>query len=138
MKGNPFLKADDKTLRINGNSAVFVFLDEKSSYNEETGEITFDSTENSVNIPISAPSAINEHVVDGKNFIAGDIRFEISRFALEKALPSSRTPDMLKCGVITEKDKVKMGTVTYSIVRIEPQNIYNNIPSRYKFHLRSA
>lgn len=138
MKGNPFLKADDKTLRINGNTANLIFTDVSRSFDENTGEITIDATENVVSVPISAPHAVNEHVVDGKNFISGDIRFEISRLALEKALPSGRNPDMMSCGVSKEKDKVKMGTVTYSIVRIEPVNIYNNIPSRYKFHLRSA
>ena len=138
MKGNPFLKADDKTLRINGNTANLVFVDMTSGFDENTGEITIDAMENVVSVPVSAPSAVNEHVVDGKNFITGDVRFEISRLALEKALPSSRTPDMMNCGVSKEKDRVKIGAVTYSIVRIEPQNIYNNIPSRYKFHLRSA
>lgn len=138
MKGNPFLKADDKTIKINGNSANLVFVDMTSEFNENTGEITIDATENVVSVPISDPHAVNEHVVDGKNFISGDIRFEVSRLALEKALPSGRKPDMMNCGVDKKNDRIRMGTVTYSIVKIEPVNIYNNIPSRYKFHVRSA
>lgn len=138
MKGNPFLKADDKTLRINGNTATIVFVDISSSYDESTGEITMDSMENSVNLPISAPSPINEHIVDGKNYISGDMKFEVSRIALENALPASRTADMINCGIIKGKDRFKLGTLFYSIVKIEPLNIYNNIPSRYRFHIRSA
>lgn len=138
MKGNPFLKADDKTLRINGNTATIVFVDISSSYDESTGEITMDSMENSVNLPISAPSPINEHIVDGKNYISGDMKFEVSRLALENALPGSRTADMINCGIIKSKDRFKLGTLFYSIIKIEPLNIYNNIPSRYRFHIRSA
>lgn len=134
---NPFLKADDKTLRINGNFAKIIFTDETRSYDESTGDITSDVIENDVEIPVSDPTAFNEHVVDGKNFISGDIKLEISRLALEGAIPSSRNADMNACGINKEKDKIQIGIVTYRIVRIEGVNVWGNTPSRYKFHLRS-
>lgn len=137
MAKNPFLKADDKTLRINGNFAFIIFTDKKTAYDEQTGEIVYDETQNSVEIPISNPSMFNEHVIDGKNFVSGDLKFEVSRLALENALPSNRTPDMNSCGIDKTLDKIKLGTEVYHIVRIEALNVWGNIPSRYKFHVRS-
>jgi hypothetical protein len=136
MAGNPFLKADDKLLRVNGNTAHLTFVDTSTTYDETTGEMAVETKENTVTIPISNPTVISEHIVDGKNYIAGDLKFETSRLALESSLPSTRYADMQNCGIDKKNDRISIGTVTYAIVRVEPANLWNNDPSRYKLHVR--
>lgn len=136
MAGNPFLKADDKTLRISGNFASIVFVDKQSSYDPATGSVSADIQENTALIPIGEPKGFSEFVVDGKNYASGDLKFEVSYLALSAALPSSRKPDFQSCGVNKENDYFQLGTVKYSIVKIEPANVWQNTPSKYKFHIR--
>lgn len=137
MKRNPFLKADDRLSKIYGNSAVLVYVDTIRDYDETTGEMNESRVSEPHTVSIDSPSVISEAVADGKNYLIGDLTLDISRLALEKALPSFRTASLESCGVNMEFDYIKFSGRNYRIVKMTPKTVWANQPSKYRVQLRA-
>ena len=137
MKKNPFLKADDKVIKMYGNTATVIFVQETRQYDESTGAMSTQESRTESAVSISTPSVISEAVADGKNYMVGDLSFDISRLELERVLPDGRTVSV-ETGVIDlKKDRFVVAGRRYRIVKMHPKNMWADTPSMYRVQLRA-
>lgn len=137
MKKNPFLKADDKVIKMYGNTATVIFVQSTRQYDEATGAISTQESRTESAVSISTPSVISEAVADGKNYMVGDLSFDISRLELERVLPDGRTASV-ETGVLDlKKDRFVVSGKRYRIVKIHPKNMWADTPSVYRVQLRA-
>lgn len=137
MKKNPFLKADDKVIKMYGNTATVVFVGKTRVYNESTGAVSTQEIRTESRVAISTPSVISEAVADGKNYMVGDLSFDISRLELERVLPEGRTASV-ETGVLDlRSDRFVVAGRQYRIVKMHPKNMWANTPSMYRIQLRA-
>lgn len=137
MKKNPFLKADDKVIKMYGNTATVIFVQETRQYDEATGAISTQESRTESAVSISTPSVISEAVADGKNYMVGDLSFDISRLELERVLPDGRTASV-ETGVLDlKKDRFVVAGRRYRIVKMHPKNMWADTPSMYRVQLRA-
>lgn len=137
MKKNPFLKADDKVIKMYGNTATVIFVQSTRQYDEATGAMSTQESRTESAVSISTPSVISEAVADGKNYMVGDLSFDISRLELERVLPDGRTASV-ETGVLDlKKDRFVVSGKRYRIVKIHPKNMWADTPSVYRVQLRA-
>lgn len=137
MKKNPFLKADDKVIKMYGNTATVIFVQTVREYDESTGAMEMRESRTESPVSISTPSVISEAVADGKNYMVGDLSFDISRLELERVLPEGRTASV-ETGVLDlRSDRFVVAGRQYRIVKMHPKNMWADTPSMYRIQLRA-
>jgi hypothetical protein len=136
MAKNPFLKSEAKIIKMYGNTAELHFVFRQKKYNAETGDITEEKYEEVRDISISEPAVISEAVADGKNYIIGDMTFDVSRLELEIALPGIRHASIETCGINFESDYIVIGGQKYRIVKMNPKAMWMNLPAKYRVQVR--
>lgn len=148
MKKNPFLKLEDKLIKVlYNNEAVIHFVLKKRIYNSETGEFTEGETVYKSKIYIDTPAKFSYLLVDGKNVMENDLRCHVSRAGLESAIKtcSESGNDMLfqkrqkmdGSGYIdTSVDMLEFCGIKYRIRQVSPKDVYAKTASKYVLHLR--
>lgn len=152
MKKNPFLKAEQAVIKkVYSNSAVLKFNVKTKLYITATGAFVESVFTCPRNIFIKNPHEIADAIVDGKNYIKGDLSTEIAYQELVNAVkPLSDDPIMpnnkditdyrranTRNGGIEDGDTLEFDGTEYRIVKITPKNFYAGVPSRLKLQMRS-
>lgn len=152
MKKNPFLKAEKTVIKkVYGNTAVIKFNVKKKTYSIETGAFTETLYSFYRQVFIKNPHEIADAIVDGKNFIKGDLTTEIAYQELVDAIKPMPDDPILpeskditdhrrvntRNGGIEEGDTLEFDGTEYRIVKITPKNFYAGVPSRLKLQMRS-
>ncbi len=138
MAKNPFLKAEQKIIKMYRNNAKIHFVSVKKNYDPQTGNMTETKEEQVGLVYISEPAVISEAVADGKNYLIGDMTFDVSRLDLEMVLPESRIANNETCGVSMETDFVVIGEQIYRFVKFNPKGMWGGVPAKYRLQVRSG
>ena len=152
MKKNPFLKAEKAVIKkVYGNTAVIKFNVKKKTYSTETGAFTETLYSFYRQVFIKNPHEIADAIVDGKNYIKGDLTTEIAYQELTDVIkPISADPIMPDSSNITDyrrantrnggleiDDTLEFDGTEYRIVKTTPKNFYAGVPSRIKVQMRA-
>lgn len=152
MKKNPFLKAEQAVIKkVYGNTATIKFNIKVKLYITATGAFVESLFTCPRQIFIKNPHEIVDAIVDGKNYIKGDLTTEIAYQELINAIqPMPDDPIMpenkditdhrranTRNGGIEEGDTIEFDGTEYRIVKITPKNFYAGVPSRLKLQMRS-
>lgn len=152
MKKNPFLKAEQAVIKkVYGNTATIKFNIKVKLYITATGAFVESLFTCPRQIFIKNPHEIVDAIVDGKNYIKGDLTTEIAYQELINAIqPMPDDPIMpenkditdhrranTRNGGIEEGDTLEFDGTEYRIVKITPKNFYAGVPSRLKLQMRS-
>ncbi len=149
MKNNPFLKADRIVIdRLYSDTATFHYRIPTRSFDTGSGEYYNSFQECARTINIQEPSEIVDAVVDGKNYMKGDLTANVAMLDLQDALKpvtgdpvdlnKERTAEGVKSGLDPRYDFVEYGGNTYRIVRISPKHVFANVASLFKVQLREG
>lgn len=152
MKNNPFLKAEKAVIKkVYGNPAVIKFNVKIKTYSAETGAFAEDIYTFLRKVYIKNPHEIADAIVDGKNYIKGDLQTEIAYQELIDVIkPANNDPQMPKMqtiedfrrantrsGGIEDGDTLEFDGTEYRIIKVTPKNFYGGVPSRLKLHMRA-
>ena len=152
MKKNPFLKAEKAVIKkVYGNAAIIKFNIKTKLYITATGAFVESSFTCPRQVFIKNPHEIADAIVDGKNYIKGDLSTEIAYQELVDVIrPLPDDPIMpenkditdhrranTRNGGIEEGDTLEFDGTEYRIVKITPKNFYAGVPSRLKLQMRS-
>lgn len=157
MKRNPFLKADKAVIKkVYGNPAVLKMCENRRSYDSHTGEFTEDDAVFLRNIFIGNMHEIADAVVDGKQYVKGDLHTEVAFQEIadslvpmtgdpvividkeQKTIADLRKADHRTAGIKETKDSLVFDGTEYRIIRITPMIVYAGVPSKLKIQLRSV
>lgn len=138
---------------LNRNSAILNFNIATNGYDPSTG-LNTGSTVIQRKILIKAPHKIDARLVDGKNYLAGDLVCEIAFSELwsartplasdreiivngvQKSLDDVRPYHSGDCGIDIGIDTLCFGELEYDIANIEGLNWLNNEPAKYLITMR--
>ena len=152
MKKNPFLKAEQAVIKkVYSNSAVLKFNVKTKLYITATGAFVESVFTCSRNIFIKNPHEIADAIVDGKNYVKGDLTTEIAYQELAdviKPLPddpifpgNKDITDYRRAntrnGGIEIDDTLEFDGTEYRIVKTIPKNFYAGVPSRIRLQMRA-
>lgn len=152
MKKNPFLKAEQAVIKkVYGNTAEIKFNIKVKLYITATGAFVESLFPCSRQVFIKNPHEIADAIVDGKNYIKGDLTTEIAYQELADVIkPISTDPIMPDNSNITDyrrantrnggleiDDTLVFDSTEYRIVKTTPKNFYAGVPSRIKVQMRS-
>lgn len=157
MKRNPFLKADHIVIsRLYNNTAVLTYRIRRKQYVESTGDFIEQEFCFVRDVHISSPKEVSEAVVDGKNYLKGDLTAEIAWLELKNsldALPGDPAVDVgvesktlsdlrpmtaVKSGIDLRSDTLEYGGTVYRFVKVLPKNVYANTASVFRIQLREG
>lgn len=137
IKNNPFLKVEEKLIRIYGNVAKIIFVERENSYNSATGEIEKRFTEVEKEIYISDTHVFSEATGNG-NYFVGDITFSVSRQELLSIIPNGRNSSTAMCGLMKDSDEFELYGERYRIVSIKPKTVWAGVPAVLRIQVRST
>ena len=137
--------------KVYGNTATIKFNIKVKLYITATGAFVESLFTCPRQIFIKNPHEIVDAIVDGKNYIKGDLTTEIAYQELINAIqPMPDDPIMpenkditdhrranTRNGGIEEGDTLEFDGTEYRIVKITPKNFYAGVPSRLKLQMRS-
>lgn len=136
MKKNPFLISEDRLVRLYQNTMTMVYVTRERTYNPDTGAVGNSESEHRREIAFSDPDTISESAANGKNWIVGDMLFDVSRLGLERNMPSGRTANIETCGIHLDTDYVVFSGERYRIVKMTPKTVWCGVPARYRIQVR--
>lgn len=152
MKKNPFLKAEQAVIKkVYGNTAEIKFNIKVKLYITTTGAFVESLFPCSRQVFIKNPHEIADAILDGKNYIKGDLTTEIAYQELVDAIkPMPDDPIMpeskditdhrrvnTRNGGIEEGDTLVFDGTEYRIIKTTPKNFYAGVPSRIKLQMRA-
>ena len=130
---------EEKVIRkLYGNTATLRIINIKRSYNEQTGEILDTPEAFDREINISNPKKIADYFIDGDNIKRGDITVDVARETLVNAVGDLRPDSLMNGKIDPDHDWVIFGNRAYIIRKVEPRNVYANVPGIYQLHLREV
>lgn len=157
MRRNPFLKADRIIIsRLYNNTAVLTYRVRVRSYDAESGELAETEFPFVRTVHISEPSEVSEGIVDGKNYLKGDLTAEIAYLELRqsldalpgdpavtvdgeaKTLAELRPMTVVKSGIDLRLDTLEYGGTVYRFVKVKPKHVYANTASIFRMQLREG
>lgn len=157
MKKNPFLKAEKAVIaKVYGNTATLNINVTRRTYDSATGAFSETTAVYPRTIHIGNPHEIADVIVDGKQYVKGDLNADAAFLEIADALipmtgdPTAvidgetktiadfRSANRRTGGIDETKDTIVFDGTTYRIVRVTPKNIYAGTPSRLKLQLRAV
>nr|DAH25015.1 MAG TPA: hypothetical protein [Caudoviricetes sp.] len=157
MRRNPFLKADRIVIsKLYGNTAVLTYRVRVRSYDAAAGEFAETEFPFVRTVHISEPSEVSEGIVDGKNYLKGDLTAEIAYLELKQSLDAQpgdpavtvggepktlaelRPMTVMKSGIDTRLDTLEYGGTVYRFVKVKPKHVYANTASIFRLQLREG
>ncbi len=139
MKNNPFQKTKQRIIRnVYGNVAVLSIRTRIKEYNSSTGELSESVATVIANVFISNPRQISDAVVDGKNYMKGDLHVNAAYLEIAKATaPAGRTVRAKDAGIDMSSDTLTFGDTEYNFIKITALDFFGGKPSELKLQLRA-
>ncbi len=152
MKKNPFQKMEQRVIRkLYNNPAELIYNISARNYDPASGAVKNERHQFRRTVYVGDPSEIHDAVVDGKNYLKGDLFVIIpfleifnSRQALptdpdtSQSLSDLRPWQVKNCGIDTGEDLLIFGGISYRFIKIAGKDWYGQQPSIYKAQLRGG
>lgn len=152
MKKNPFLKAEKTVIKkVYTNPAVVRFNVKLKTYDPGTGAFSENTYIFLRDVFIKNPHEIADAIVDGKNYIKGDLNTDIAYQEMIDAIKPIDSDPVIepntditnyreansRNGGLEESDTIEFNGTEYRIVKITPKNFFAGVPSRLKIQMRA-
>jgi hypothetical protein len=147
LKKNPLQKAQQKIIRkVYGNKAVLKIVERTKVYDEETGAMSDSELIFSRDVYIKNPRQVADAIVDGKNYLKGDMHVDVAFKEIADALNRAESGDpgvlarevnIKNGGIDIKHDYLEFGEVSYAFVKITALEFFGGEPASLKLQLRT-